>query len=201
MAASQNSAIGVRAHSGWAVVVAVRGNIRGVEMVDRRVVELADPGISGSKQPYHTAELLGLTDAERLIALCRAATWKLARGTLTHLLQDLMERKCRPVGCCVLSSSGRAPGALADILRSHSKLHAAEGDFFRSAIADASAESKLPVVKSREKEVAAALAKGRRVSPERLQKELAVMGKALGPPWREDQKLATMAAWLVLAQR
>jgi hypothetical protein len=26
------------------------------------------------------------------------------------------------------------------------------------------------------------------------------MGRSLGPPWRQDEKLATLAAWLVLAQ-
>jgi len=25
------------------------------------------------------------------------------------------------------------------------------------------------------------------------------MGRALGPPWRQDEKLATLAAWLALA--
>jgi hypothetical protein len=38
-----------------------------------------------------------------------------------------------------------------------------------------------------------------RLSSERVTRMLAEMGRALAPPWRQDEKLATLAAWLVLA--
>src|SRR5205807_2629305 len=32
-----------------------------------------------------------------------------------------------------------------------------------------------------------------------LERHLAELGRTLGPPWRQDEKLATLAAWLALA--
>ena len=33
-----------------------------------------------------------------------------------------------------------------------------------------------------------------------LQQLIDGLGKSLGPPWRQDEKLASMAAWIALAE-
>jgi hypothetical protein len=37
------------------------------------------------------------------------------------------------------------------------------------------------------------------ISPAELQQRIAALGKTIGPPWRQDEKLCTIAGWLVLA--
>jgi hypothetical protein len=34
---------------------------------------------------------------------------------------------------------------------------------------------------------------------ERIERHVAAMGKGIGPPWRQDEKFAAVAAWLALA--
>jgi hypothetical protein len=49
-------ALGMKAHSGWAVLVVVGGRGGETRVVDRRRVELVEEG--WAKQPYHAAEHL-----------------------------------------------------------------------------------------------------------------------------------------------
>jgi hypothetical protein len=62
-------------------------------------------------------------------------------------------------------------------------LHAAEGLLFRTAIADAVGECGFTVVAVQERDL-----KGR----------VATLPRPQGPPWREDEKLATVAALIAL---
>src|SRR5260370_42663941 len=59
-----SAALGFRAHSGWAVVVAVAGSPLSPVVLHRQRVELVDSGLP--KQPYHAAEPLELKKAEAL---------------------------------------------------------------------------------------------------------------------------------------
>ena len=46
------TALGFRAHSGWAALVAVAGTIDALRVLERRRIVIADPEMPGSKQPY-----------------------------------------------------------------------------------------------------------------------------------------------------
>jgi hypothetical protein len=52
----------------------------------------------------------------------------------------------------------------------------------------------------RERDVLARAAEATGRTASELQRRVAEMGRALGPPWRQDEKLATLVAWTVLAQ-
>ena len=62
--------LGFRAHSGWAALVAVGGSAGSPTAIVRRRIELADPAIAGSVQPFHAAEQLDLKKVEKFIELC-----------------------------------------------------------------------------------------------------------------------------------
>ena len=50
-------AAGFKAHSGWAALVVIGVSGEDLQVVDRRRIELVDPGdIDWAKQPYHAAE-------------------------------------------------------------------------------------------------------------------------------------------------
>jgi hypothetical protein len=193
----QWAALGFRVHSGWAALVAVAGAPPAV--VERRRIEIADPAIAGSVQPFHAAEGLAPAKAERLIQRCSESTQRLARGALAAAVDELRMAGHGVTGCGVLLGSGRALPPLGQILTSHALIHTAEGAFFRDAIVEAAGHCGLAVTGVRERELLARATTDLRASAEELQRHLAELGRAIGPPWQQDQKQAALVAWLALA--
>jgi hypothetical protein len=115
------------------------------------------------------------------------------------VLKELSGKGYRASGCGLQMGSGRPLPPLAEILASHPLLHTAEGEFYRNAILDASDHCGLRTTRVREREAYEQAAALLRLSPTELQHRLDEMGKPIGPPWRQDEKLAALAAWLVLA--
>jgi hypothetical protein len=195
----KKAAIGLRAHSGWAALVVVAGSADSPEVIARRRIEIADPKIHGSKQPFHAAEPLEFPDAKAHIERCQESTRKLAREALQAAMDGLRDKRVAVIGCGIILGSGRALPVLEAILKSHALIHTAEGEFFRNALLEASSHCGIPVFGVKEKELferaAATLA---RPSSE-LERRVQDMGKAIGPPWTQDQKYAALAAWMVLA--
>ncbi len=193
------AALGFRAHSGWAALVAVAGSPRSPRVLDRRRIELAEPGIPGSKQPYHAAEPLELNDAEALVGRCAKATDLLAHQGLRTVVEDLKKRGHDLVGAGILLASGRPATSLAATLASHALIHTAEGEFFRNALIKASESLRLPVTRVKERELFAQAEAELHVHANELQRRLNELGRQLGPPWRQDEKFAALVAWLALA--
>jgi hypothetical protein len=167
-------------------------------LIDRRIIQLADPRISGSKQPYHAPEGLAFKDAEQLVRKCTRSTYGLAAQGLKTMIADLRQKGLLVVGCGLLLGGGRPLPPLAVMLASHLLLHAAEGELFRVALAEACERSKLPVVGVKEKELHARAARDLGLTSERIQTYLKELGRTAGSPWREDQKSAMLVAWLAL---
>jgi hypothetical protein len=168
----------------------------------RRRIELSDPAIEGSKQPYHEAEGRKPKDAERIVSRCIDSSRRLALEALGAVRDELRGGGHEIAGCGLLLASGRPlPDDVHAILASHAFIHAAEGEMFRDVLVRAGEHYSLPVMRVRERELLdhAAVATGL-AAPE-LQRRAGELGRALGPPWRQDEKLATLVAWLVLASR
>jgi hypothetical protein len=193
------AALGLRAHSGWAALVAVAGTRRSVEVVDRRRIDLADPAVPGPKQPYHEAEGQALPKARRIVKSCAEQARRRALKSLRAVVAELRSQGEEVVGCGLLLASGRPLPALESILASHALIHTADGELFREAIVYASRECDLPVAKVRERELSERAVRDLRIPADQLQRLLAEMGRKLGPPWRQDEKLAATAAWIALA--
>jgi hypothetical protein len=186
-------------HSGWASQIALAGPLRAPAVVERRRVDLVDPAGPGATQPYHAARLLPPDEAEHWIGRCRDATLHLARQALHATLESLRRQGYRAVACALLDSSARPLPSFAAVLASHALVHTAEGELFRDALAAAARADGLPVARLRERDLLGRCAAMPGITPEHLQRRLAELGAALGPPWRQDEKLATLAAWLALA--
>ena len=195
------TAIGLRAHSGWAALVAVAGSSAGIEVVERRRIELADPDVPGSKQPYHEAEGLAPREARALLDRLEASAEGLARKAFDEVLRQLARNGREPRACGLLAASGRPLPALESILASHALIHAADGEHFRQALTRAGEHFRLRVVRVREKEVLEVASGALGLSPEALRQRLGELGRAVGPPWTQDQKLAALAGWLALEKR
>jgi hypothetical protein len=196
----KRAALGVRMHSGWGVLVAVSGDANSVEIVDRRRIVTMDPGTRGAKQPYHYAADLGLSEAERHLANCAAASERLALAAVGHVVRELEARHYRIVGSAVLLASGRPLPALSKILTSHPLLHTAEGEFFRNAVRKACERLKISVtaIRERDLEELAKTAFGNAAGG--VQRRISSLGSSIGPPWTKDHKAAALAASMILAR-
>jgi hypothetical protein len=194
----RKAALGLRCHSGWAASILLCEDGDAVAVLDRRRLQLCDSAMEGSKQPFHAAEPMSFAGAEAFIARCRSATNALAGAAVQALLSSAATENLALKSCGILSVSGRKLPPLKEILASDALIHAAEGEFYRDAMARACEAAGLNVIRVRERDALrqAADQTGHREAD--LKARLAAMGKQLGPPWTEDQKLATLAAWITL---
>ena len=181
-------ALGVRAHSGWAALVAVGGTIDTPHVLERRRIVIADPEVSGSKQPYHAAAELPFPLAEALVRKAVESSRGLAAEAISATVGELRRRGHEVAGCGVVLGSGKAMPALERILAAHPLIHTAEGEMFREALLWAAKECELPVSGLREKDLD-------KSSVERLNS----LGKRIGPPWTQDQKFAAVAEFQILS--
>jgi hypothetical protein len=195
----KTAAIGFRAHSGWAVMVAVAGTLRSPSILDRRWIRLADPLVPGSRQPYHAAETLGFQQAEQLLNRCTDSSRLLARQGISAALTDLEKQDYEVRGCGILFASGRALPALPAILASHALIHTAEGELFRDVLLEAAEHYQLPVTRVKEREVLAQASAKFHLPTERLQQRLNEIKRSVGAPWRQDEKWAALVGWMALA--
>ena len=193
------AALGIRVHSGWGALVAVAGGRDGAELIHRQRLLVVDSKMPGAVQPYHWAEKMKLPEAERHLKNCAAVADRLAAAGLADVARTLEKRGFHLVGSAILLASARPLPSLANILSSHAMIHTAEGEFFRAIFRRAFESAGIPVHGFRERELdrRASEALGREAYA--LRQEVQQLGKSLGPPWTQDQKRATLAAWIVLA--
>jgi len=183
------AALGFRAHSGWAALVAVAGTIDAPRVLERRRIIIADPDMPGSKQPYHAAADMPFPKAEALVRAAIESSRALAVEAISVAIQALRSRGHEVARCGVILGSGKPLPGLEKILTSHPLLHTAEGEMFRDVLLWAAKELRLSVAGVREKSLDAASLK-----------RIDSLGKLIGPPWTQDQKYATVAAFTALAE-
>jgi hypothetical protein len=184
------AALGFRAHSGWAALVAVAGSIDSPRILERRRIIIADPEMPGSKQPYHAAAELSFAKGEALVRRAIESSRALAGEVISARIKALQAQGHEIAACGVVLGSGKALPPLERILASHPLLHTAEGEMFRDVLVWAAKECRLPVVGVREKSL----------DPVAL-KRIGSLGKLIGPPWTQDQKYATLVGLTALEPR
>jgi hypothetical protein len=198
------AAFGLRVHSGWAALAAVAGPLAAPTVLERRRIELADRTVPGGVQPFHAARLLALDEARQLVGQSLEGATRMARSALAATAAELRRRGTEVIACGLIQSSARSLPDLGAVLASHALVHTAEGELFREALSTAATGLGLSVLRIKERDLldrcAATLATATGAACD-VERRLADLGRTLGPPWRQDEKLATVAAWLALAER
>jgi len=200
------AALGFRMHSGWGVLVAVSRDDDCVQVLVRKRIVVMNSEVPGGNQPYHyAAELLsqgkGLADCENYIATCRTVCENMALSTLVDTLQELNTREYRVAGAVVLTAAGRTLPSLSDILTSHPLIHTAEGEFYRNAVRKPCEHLKISVAAIRQRDVEKHAKSTYGSGANRVQRNIAALGKSIGPPWTSDHKAAALGALLVLERK
>jgi hypothetical protein len=162
------------------VLVAVREPASSPEVLARRRVELVDGSLP--RQPYHSIAEEGLSLRAGQALITRVE--KMALAAAVAATESVLEAGAvDAVG--VVGRVRRIPDDLETVLASHALLHAAEGDLYERALLDAAAQLGL---------------RGFMLDPADIEIPAAVdgAGKALGPPWQKDHKLAASVALAAL---
>ena len=153
------------------------------------------------RQPYHTGEKMELAEARKFISQARAKARDLAYRAI-HGLQAELEELGYQLSCgALLLASGRPLPELQKILASHALIHTADGELFREALSHASERCGLTVVGIKGRELLEQAAKALRVPQPSLLRKVTELGRPFGAPWSQDEKFATLAAWLALKGR
>lgn len=192
-------AIGFRAHSGWSALVILAGPPRAPVVLQRTRIELIDPAIAGSKQPFHRARELGLGAGAKHVERCTDKAKELAEQSMRAAIRFSLEKGHRAAAVGIVLGSGHPLPDFESILASHPLLHTAEGQLFRDVLADAAQRCGLPVTGVKERELFEQAEAWLRLPATQLQDRLDAMGKIAGSPWRQDEKYSALVAWMALA--
>jgi hypothetical protein len=199
MAAGRPSAgatLGFVVKSGWAAVVLLEGPVSGPRVIDSRRIELSDPGVPGSRQPYHAGFVTARAQGAALEQLVESVQ-RFGRQSIARLITEYRAGSHR------LTGAGMVVGSLIDpagIANAHIRIHALEGQLFRGMVLAALGEHDLRCSVWRERDLhAAASAALERPGPQ-VRSMVAALGRTVTGPWRSEQKAAAAAAWLVLGR-
>ena len=187
-------ALGFRVKSGYAVAVAVRGPASEPSALARRVVELSDPNVAGTRQPFHHDLFTHETDARALderVQVVKAC----AKRAVAALLEDepFSNERCRSAALVVGSVIDPA-----HVGNPHIRAHASEGQLFREVLRDALESHGVACDVVVEKYLAAKAAAGLHRRDGEIKSVVAHFGRQVGGPWRADEKAASTAAWMML---
>jgi len=188
------AALGFRVKSGWAVWILVNGSIQSPHLCNSGVIDLSDPRRPETRQPYHAAMGKLETSASKL----KRRRQSVRRATERSFF-DLLKR-CGDDGYTV-HRAGVVVGSVIDpnsIVNPHIRAHALEGELFRTTLKAALESRGIRCSICRERDAYARASKSLRRSLGQIKRALADLGDSVDGPWRADQKLAALAAWMSL---
>ncbi len=197
----RQAALGFRVHSGWAALVAVTLEEGAPVVLARERVHLVETFTYEFRQPFHTAGKMLQGQAREFIERVRDEARRLAHRAVHGLQNDLQKQGIALKRCGLVLASGRPLPELEKILASHALIHTADGELFREAIVDAGTRLGMRTEGIKEKELLERAKTALRMQPAVLLRRVTELGKPFGAPWSQDEKFATLAAWLALVSR
>jgi len=193
-------AYGLKAHSGWAALVALGKNDGEGDdefvVVERRRLELVEE--EWARQPYHAAEELEANEARKLVKRGIDSAYRIATRELRAALDRERKRKNEVAACAVLVGNAMPEWSVEQILAVHFRMHQAEGVLFRDALINAAQKCATKVIELPEKTLLSYAEEALRTSS--AAQTIAAIGKSIGPPWGKDQKDAALAAMIALTK-
>ena len=185
-------ALGFRVKTGWAAVVLIAGPKSAPSLLDSRIIELNDPHVPDSRQPYHAGFGSAQTDERKVAQLVRGIE-QFSHHAIAQLVSDY-KKQYRVKNAGIIATSLTDPATIAN---QHMRAHASEGRLFRTVVVDGLEECGLATRVVLEREVYQQLGKALRRPVPRIKTLVTARGSDTSR-WRAEQKVATAAAWLVL---
>ena len=187
--------VGFTVKSGWASAVLLTASAMSLRLLDTRRVELSDPAIPESRQPYHDGFGTARSSGRELSRLVTSVE-RFGTQSVTALLRHYQSEGHRLLG------AGIVVGSLIDPERigyGHIRIHALEGRLFRSVVEDAAVRGHLASAIWRERDLYPVAAATIGQTEQEVRGALTTLGRGVAGSWRAEQKAAALAAWVVIA--
>jgi len=190
----QRAALGFRVKSGWAAAVLVSGTASSPRLCDVNRIDLSDPRLPETRQPYHAT--LGqlqtdTSEVNRRVRLVRS----IARKSIVGLLEKHRQNGFSIGRAALVVGSQTDPDLIAN---PHVRAHAFEGQLFRSVLEEALQGHGVHTEIVIEHDAYARAAMELKRPNDRVRDVIQKFGQATEGSWRAEQKLAALAAWLAL---
>jgi len=195
MVAAERIALGLRARTGSAVVVALAGEAKAPRIVAKARLVMATTFETGAV--YHAAQELPLAAAAAHVERSERRFEELAVKDLESLGKQLGSGT-RWIGGALVSAMAKPVLPLEEIVKAHPRVHAAEGELYKRIVERALAALGLSVQRIAPTDLVARVQKASGLRPAEIERSLAALGKASGPPWTKEQKECALAAWALL---
>jgi hypothetical protein len=189
--------VGLKARTGRAIAVALRGPVEAPELIKRFELTLHDARVPATFQPYHEVMDLPWHESQAKVKPIIRAIEKVASRALAALIHELRAQGLTVVGVGIVGSTNRD---LSRIGNYHIRAHAAEGVLFRQVLEFAAEANKLSCRSFAEKSLYAQACTELGCTTTKLNNSLTTLGRDAGPPWRTDQRAAATAALMALQQ-
>lgn len=198
--------LGFRTLKGGSVVVGVAVDEGEPRVVRSSFLATAAEGDRLSLEPYHVAAGMkrgpdGGASADALAAVAegRKRQHALAAKGLDEIIRNLQNAGHQPVVAALLvNRAGWVTDLLAYSLAFPDHPPVAEGLAVREALRFACRRCGVEVSEIDEKSLPELASEMFRLSPAALDTRLKALGAAVGRPWRKEQKLACLAAWVAM---
>lgn len=197
----KEAAVGFRVHSGWAAVVVVWLEKGAPVVLERKRAHLVKTFSYTFRQPYHTAEKMPLAEARKFVAQVQNEARELAYRAVHEMQSSLENLKIKLTRGSLLLASGKPLPELEKILASHALIHTADGELFREAIVHGCDRCRLKMESVKERALLEDAGTALHLKTAELMRRVTELGKPFGSPWSQDEKFATLAAWLALTSR
>jgi hypothetical protein len=191
----KTAAIGFRAKTGKAIAIALAGDRKAPEFIGRWNVLLHDPEVPATGQPHHEVMELPWPEAQRAVRPLERSIEKITTAVLKELTGELKEQRCKLFCVAAVGSPDRNLEKIGNL---HIRAHAAEGILFRRVIETAAENRQLNCQSFSDRDILQKAAEGLDLPEEKVTDTLAALGKTAGRPWRRDERIAAVAAWLAL---
>jgi|SRR5436305_3298248 len=195
--ATREVTVGLRARTARAIAVALAGTREAPVAVRRTELSFLSPTSPATFQPYHAVLDLPWPEAKVAVREAAAAIEELATAALGALVGEIRARAYSVRGLGIVGAPERNLEAIGN---PHIRAHAAEGVLFRQVLEVAARANGLSARSFPERDLARLAVTELGLANGRLDARLAELGRAVGRPWRADEKAAATAAWLVLAR-
>jgi hypothetical protein len=188
-------AIGLRARTGSATLVAVGGELASPQVIESSSIPLLP---EGAFAPYHAAEELEPKAADASVKRDIADAHRMAQEGIRGAVRRLTDAGHKVAGCGVLVGKGLPAWSTREIIAVHVRMHQAEGVLFREVLVAGVRACGLRLTTLPDKSALDAAARALRIDPRGLDELLALLGRS-SKPWRKEQKEAAAAALAALA--
>lgn len=191
----QTAALGFRVKSGWAAAVLLGDSARSPQLCDIQRIDLSDPRLPETRQPYHAAMGELETDPRKIDRRVRVVR-SIAQRSIATLLAGYRQNGYSIRRAALVVGSRIDPASVAN---PHIRAHAFEGRLFRSVVEKSLQRHRIRTDVLIERDAYTQAAIQLEQLDENVRRTVQNFSRETEAPWRAEQKLAALAAWVAFS--